>query len=141
MKNSLKTSFLLLIILSFTACSSVYTDLEMGLESLKNTPQEQVFNALGYPDTKIELDEETTLFIWDTNKISTHTIPRTNTITNVVNNTLVTRTYTTYSTQNYTNSCTIKYAVKDKKAYKWEFSGDRGTCANYVDRLKKADIL
>ncbi len=138
-KNIYKYLFILLISFSLPACSSTFKNLEIGLDNLKGTEQDNLFLALGYPDSKMELDDKTILYSWDISKSGSYTTPRTSTITQVVGDTVISRTVTNYSTQNYNSSCSIKYAVKDGLAYRFEVLGDSNACKIYADRLKKLE--
>lgn len=139
LKYKYKYLFLILITLSLSACSSTYKNLEMGLDNLRGTPQDDLFIALGYPDSKMELDDKTILYSWDISKSFTYATPRTSTFTQVVGGTVVSRRGTNYSTQTYNSSCSIKYAVKDGLAYRFEVLGDGSTCKIYADRLKELE--
>ena len=118
-----------LSILVLAGCVT-FGQLEEGLNLLGGRSESEVFNALGYPDGKQEIGEET-MYIWSTNR--TMLLPNTQTTTGYVGGTPFYGTSTTTSTLNL--NCTIKIIFSSGMVKTWQYQGNLGGCEPYINRL------
>ncbi len=128
---------LLLLVLLLTGCSNGFQTLSTGLDNLKGYSQEELFMALGMPDSKLQIDKDTVVYTWANQRSGTVLMPTTQTTTGYIGTTPI--TINTYGSQpmNYNYMCIIKYTVKDGMAYSYEFNGDEGGCAPYIQRVSQ----
>ncbi|MBR3674101.1 MAG: hypothetical protein IKN65_07525 [Clostridia bacterium] len=124
---------------SLYGCAT-FADLNSGLSRLNGSTKEEVFNTLGYPDAKLEIDSDTVAYVWNNRQTGSFMVPQTTNTTGTVgmfpNSVPFSAQTTTYIPQNYNYNCTIKYIFKNNRATNYEYSGNIDGCLVYINRLK-----
>ena len=133
----MKKLILLMLVLLVSGCSNSFESLQAGLDSLRGYSQEELFMALGMPDSKLQMDKDTVVYTWVNQRSGTILMPTTQTATGYIGTTPI--TINSYGSQpvNYNYLCTIKYVVKDGMAVSYEYNGNEGGCAPYAERVSQ----
>jgi Cys-rich repeat protein len=130
----MKKLWKLLIAILLAGCAT-FGQMEDGLRSLMGKSDREAFSVLGYPSAKQEFGNDT-VYSWYVSQSGSLFVPQTSTTTGYVGRTPVygTTTYTQAIPVNY--NCQIKL-VADKGGIlrSWEYNGNIGGCAQYINRL------
>lgn len=126
---------LAILIFGLSGCAT-FDDLDKGLSSLRGISQNELFNALGYPDGQMQIDENTVIYAWGNDFSASYSVPTSQVTTGYVGSTPF--TFRTFGTENVNvkYQCNIKYVVKGGRAYTYEYSGNIGGCMPYIERIK-----
>lgn len=121
---------------ALVAGCATFGDLDSGLAAMVGHHQSDVFAALGYPSSKLDIGGDT-VYYWRSSSSQTLFLPQTHTTTGYVglNPVSVTTTQTQAIPIHY--ACEIKVVVgSDGLVKDWDYEGNLGGCESYINRLK-----
>ena len=114
-----------------------FGQLEEGLNALVGRHEREAFAALGYPDGKQEFSGET-VYVWGRSHNTAMFLPQTSTTTGYVGTRPIYGTTTTTQVVPMNLNCTIKIVVGANSHIRtWEYEGNLGGCAPYINRVRE----
>lgn len=115
-------------------CTS-FSVLDKELPKLVGQPVDVAVNKLGFPNAERNIMGKK-VYIWSTTQSGTSIVPTTSYSTAYIGTKPVSAQTTTYSTQDYTLSCTLRLIVDDKGVVRdYDYDGNNGACFAYSSRL------
>lgn len=126
-----------LVSFSITAAGcATFGQLEAGLGALVGRNEREAFAALGYPSGKQQFGSDV-VYVWGRSQNTAMFIPQTSTTTGYVGTTPVYGTTTTSQMIPLNYNCTIKViaGAEDGIIKSWDYEGNLGGCAPYIQRL------
>lgn len=130
---------MLLLVAAFVlaGCTS-FSVLDKEMPKLVGQPIDVAVSKLGFPNAEQTIMGKK-VYTWSTTETGTSIVPTTSYSTAYVGTTPISAQTTTYSTQDYTLSCTLRVIVDDKGIVQnFNYTGNNGACFTYSNRLTRS---
>lgn len=125
------------VIVATGCASALWEQFSTDLSTMLGHTQQELFDAFGLPDSKMDLHDGTTIYVWGQQRTEHYmtTLPETSTVFAYGQMATVTTPVPHLQTVEY--RCTVKIAVKDNRITDYTYRGNISGCEPYINKLNR----